>query len=60
MSSLLIRNLQTIVTCDDGDQILRQSDLYAQDGVIRAIGPQLPNGPIRSSMAPTMSVTPAW
>jgi len=42
MSSLLIRNLQTIVTCDDGDQILRQSDLYAQDGVIRAIGPQLP------------------
>ena len=42
MSSLLIRNLQTIVTCNDGDQLLHQTDLFAQDGVIRAIGPHLP------------------
>lgn len=42
MPSLLIRNLHTIVTCDDSGQILRQTDLYAEDGVIRAIGPRLP------------------
>ena len=41
MSSLLIRNIQSLVTCDDRDQVLRNVDLYAENGVIRAIGPGL-------------------
>jgi cytosine/adenosine deaminase-related metal-dependent hydrolase len=42
MASLLIRNLNTIVTCDDGDHVFSNADLYCEDGVIRAIGTQLP------------------
>jgi cytosine/adenosine deaminase-related metal-dependent hydrolase len=42
MASLLIRNLKTLVTCDDSDTVLEAADLYAQDGVIRALGPRLP------------------
>ena len=41
MFSLLIRNLRTAVTCDDGDRVLEGVDLLAQDGVIRAMGPDL-------------------
>ena len=43
MASLLLRNLKTVVTCDDQDTILEQVDLYCEDGVIRAIGPNLPH-----------------
>ena len=42
MASLLVRDLQTIITCDDGDTVLEHVDLYCEDGVIRAIGPNLP------------------
>ena len=28
MSSLLLRNLRTILTCDDGDAVLEHADLY--------------------------------
>ena len=42
MASLLVRDLQTIITCDDRDAILECMDLYCEDGVIRAIGPNLP------------------
>ena len=42
MSSLLIRNLNTLVTCDDSDCVLSAVDLYCEDGFIRAIGPDLP------------------
>ena len=35
MPSLMIRNLQTVVTCDDADSVLSQVDLYCEDGVIR-------------------------
>jgi cytosine/adenosine deaminase-related metal-dependent hydrolase len=42
MSSLLVKNIHTLVTCDDSDQILRNVDLYCADGFIRAIGPALP------------------
>ncbi len=42
MPSLLIRNLKAIVTCDDGGRVLRDASLYAEDGVIRAVGPELP------------------
>lgn len=41
MKSLLIKNIAQLVTCDDNDRILQQVDLYAEDGVIRAIGPAL-------------------
>lgn len=42
MPSLLLKNLQTLVTCDDCDQILHSVDLYCEDGFIRAIGQHLP------------------
>ena len=42
MPSLLVRNLETLVTCDDGDRVLERIDLYCEDGVIRAVGPGLP------------------
>ncbi|MEG1658338.1 MAG: 8-oxoguanine deaminase [Oscillibacter sp.] len=42
MNSLLIQNLNTLVTCDDGDTVLKNVDLYCEDGFIRAIGPHLP------------------
>ncbi len=42
MSTLLLKNLNTLVTCNDGDEILHSVDLYCEDGFIRAIGPDLP------------------
>ena len=42
MSSLLLRNLRSVITCDDGDTVLEHTDLYCEDGVIRAMGPDLP------------------
>ena len=42
MSSLLVRNLNTLITCDDRDTILEHADLYCEDGVIRGLGPSLP------------------
>ena len=41
MASLLIRDLDTVVTCDDADSVHRHVDLYCEDGRIRAIGPDL-------------------
>ena len=41
MASLLIRNLHTAVTCDDGDRVLQHVDLLCRDGVIAALGPDL-------------------
>ena len=41
MASLLIRDLDTVVTCDDADSVLRHVDLYCEDGRIRVIGPDL-------------------
>ena len=32
MSSLLLRNLRTILTCDDGDAVLEHADLYCENG----------------------------
>ena len=43
MPSLLIRNIQTLVTCGDDTPVLHGADLYAEDGVIRAIAPALPH-----------------
>jgi len=41
MSTLLIRGIDTVVTCDDADRVLRNVDLYCKDGFIRQIGPHL-------------------
>ena len=42
MSSLLIRGLSAVVTCDEGDTVLENTDLLCEDGVIRALGTDLP------------------
>ena len=42
MSTLLLKNLNTLITCDDGDDVLHAVDLYCEDGFIKAIGPDLP------------------
>lgn len=42
MSTLMIRNISALVTCNDADEMLKGVDLYCEDGVIRAIGKQLP------------------
>lgn len=41
MASLLIRNLNTLVTCNDSDEVLQSVDLFCEDGYIRAIGQNL-------------------
>ena len=41
MQRLLIRNIKTLVSCDEQDTVYENVDLYAEDGVIRAIGPNL-------------------
>lgn len=42
MSTLLIKNIRTLVSCDDDDAVYEGVDLYAEDGVIRAVGASLP------------------
>ena len=42
MRSLLVKNLQSIITCDQEDRVLSGVDLYCEDGFIRALGPDLP------------------
>ena len=42
MSTLLIRNIRTLVSCDEYDTVYENVDLYAEDGFIRAIGKNLP------------------
>ena len=41
MSTLLIRNIAQLVTCDDSDRILQNADLYCEDGFIKTIGHDL-------------------
>ena len=41
MQRLLIRSIASLVSCDDRDTVYENVDLYAEDGVIRAIGPNL-------------------
>ena len=41
MSTLLIKNLHTLVTCDDRDSIIHKVDLLCKDGWIADIGPRL-------------------
>ena len=41
MAALRIRNIRTLVSCDDRDRVDQNVDLFAQDGVIRRIGSAL-------------------
>ena len=41
MGTLLIEGISQLVTCDGSDRILKNVDLYAECGIIRAIGPNL-------------------
>ena len=41
MQRLLIRNIKTLVSCDEQDTVYENVDLYAENGIIRAIGPKL-------------------
>lgn len=38
MSTLLLKNIASAVTCDDADQVLKDVDLFLQDGKIHTIG----------------------
>ena len=42
MKRLMLRNIRCLVSCDDQDRVYHDVDLYAEDGVIRAIGSALP------------------
>lgn len=42
MSTLLVKNLQTLVSCDGQDQVYQAVNLYCVDGLIRSIGPEAP------------------
>ena len=41
MASLLLKNIRTVITCDDRDQVLEHIDIFCEDGLIRAMGPAL-------------------
>ena len=41
MSTLLLKHIAAAVTCDGEDRLLRDIDIFCQDGTIRAMGPAL-------------------
>jgi cytosine/adenosine deaminase-related metal-dependent hydrolase len=41
LSSLLIRNIETLVNCDGRGSVFHDVDLFCEDGIIQAIGPAL-------------------
>lgn len=43
MSSLLVKNIRTLVSCDEHDQIYENTNLYCENGIIRSIGPDTPD-----------------
>ena len=42
MKRLKLCNISRLISCDDRDTVYEHVDLYSEDGVIRAIGPRLP------------------
>ena len=41
MSTLLIKHISQLVTCDDNDRVLTQVDILCKDGFIEKLGPNL-------------------
>ncbi len=41
MSTLLIRNIAQLVTCDDADRVLQNVDVFCENGLIKSIGKNL-------------------
>jgi 8-oxoguanine deaminase len=39
MSTLLVKNAEVLVTMDEGKRELKEADLYAEQGIIRPVGP---------------------
>jgi 8-oxoguanine deaminase len=39
MSSLLVRNAEVLVTMDEGRRELKEAGLYAEEGIIKEVGP---------------------
>ena len=60
MATLLLKNIAQLVTCDDGDRLLQNVDLYCKDGFIQAIGEIWPSPPTRPSTPATCCAIPAW
>ena len=42
MATVLLKNIRTLVSCDDQDRVYENTDLLVRDNVIAAIGPSLP------------------
>ena len=36
--TLLIKNVKYLVTCDDDNRVLKEVNVYTEDGIIRSIG----------------------
>ncbi len=45
MSTLLVRNAEVLVTMDEGKRELKEADLYAEQGIIRPVGPHYTRTP---------------
>ena len=41
MSTLLIKNIRTLISCDSADTVYENVDLYAENGFIKEIGAKL-------------------
>lgn len=39
MSTLLVKNIRTLVSCDAGDHVYENTDIYCEDGIIKEIAP---------------------
>ena len=42
MSSILVKNIQTLVSCDNRDHVYENVNIYCEDGIIRSIGLEVP------------------
>jgi cytosine/adenosine deaminase-related metal-dependent hydrolase len=42
VNTLLIKDLDTLISCDESDHVFQHVDVYCEDGLIRRIGPDLP------------------
>ena len=40
MSSLLIKNIRALVSCDQDDTVYEQVNLYCENGLVSGIGPE--------------------